>query len=62
MVEQKGRGQCSAIMLWTSTNPSAGQHSDWSAAGHLVSAGEGGAERLDLRWEESARSVECERV
>lgn len=36
--------------------------SDWSAAGHLVGAGEGGAERLELRWEESALSVEWERV
>lgn len=32
------------------------------AAGHLVKLGDGGAERLALRWAESARSVECERV
>lgn len=35
---------------------------DLSAIGHLVRAGEGGAERLDLRWAESARSVDCERA
>lgn len=35
---------------------------DWSDAGHLVRAGEGGAERPDLRCAESARSVEWERV
>lgn len=36
--------------------------SDRSAVDHLERAGEEGAERLDLRWTESARSVECERV
>lgn len=34
----------------------------WSAVGHLDGAGEGGAERPDLRWAELARSVEWERV
>lgn len=34
----------------------------WPAAGHLVRAGEGGAERPDLRWAEPARSVEWERM
>lgn len=38
------------------------QVSDWPAAGHLVGAGEGGAECLDLGWAESALSMECERV
>lgn len=41
------------------------QLSDWLAAGHLVGAGDGGAECPDLRWAEwveSALSVDCERV
>ena len=36
--------------------------SDRSVASHLVQAGEGGAERPDLRWTKSDLSVECERV
>lgn len=36
--------------------------SDWTAVGHLIGAGEGGAERPDLKWAESVLSVECERV
>lgn len=32
------------------------------AEGHLIRAGEGGADRPDLMCVESDRSVECERV